>query len=344
LAAILDVDDHHAGIAPGRIDAIVVIDDLVPLHDLRLAIWPVAVERAELLAFLLAGDVPGGAPLDPIPIPVVVDLQASPLELGRELRARIDVAIVDIEAVGLAVGRDWHERELFRLGRIGHVVERHARSCLLTRRLLVGIAARVEVVAEDEDLLLPVDAQIIAARTRIARDEGERLDVLRIAHVRNQYAEQRGWRVETAQIRNAVIDTHAVEPRAELTAWPPLPLRPGRALGDLEIGVADQLEILGRGIFLELLDREVERVDIGRNLHILDPRGDDLGGCNTRERKHCARADARERPSRHWVPRRVAFLCAYHLLTSCPSSPARTGAPRPRAAHDSRIAAPAPAA
>src|SRR5215475_9763682 len=92
IAAILDVEDHHAGIAPRRVDAIVIIDDLVTLDDLLFPVGAVAIERAELLTLLLASDVPGANLLDRFHIAVVDDLQTFAVELGRELRAGIDVA------------------------------------------------------------------------------------------------------------------------------------------------------------------------------------------------------------------------------------------------------------
>src|SRR5882672_531052 len=245
LAAILDVDDDNAGIAPGRIDTVVVVDDLVALDDLLSPIGAVAIERAELLALLLAGDVPGADLLDRFHIAVVDDLQALAVELGRKLRAGIDVAVVGIEPVRLAVGRDRNEGKLLRLSGIRHVVERDAGLGLLAGGLLVGIAARVIVVAEDQNLFVLVDAQIVATRARIAGNKGERLDVLRIAHVGDHDAEQRWRRVETAEIPNAVVDTYAVEPRADLAARPPLAFGPRRALGNLEVALPDQLEILG---------------------------------------------------------------------------------------------------
>src|SRR5258705_6393763 len=112
IAAILDVEDHHAGIAPGGIDTVVVVDDLVTLNDLLLAVRTVAIERAELLALLLAGHVPGADLLDRLHITVVNDLQALAVELGRELRAGIDVAVVGIEPMRLALGRDRNESKL----------------------------------------------------------------------------------------------------------------------------------------------------------------------------------------------------------------------------------------
>src|SRR5262249_53095263 len=168
---------------------IIVIDNLVTLHDLRLAVGAVAIERAELLAFLLAGDVPGADLLRGRGIDIVDDLQTFAIKLVGILAAGVDRAVVNIEDVGLAVGGDWQERELLRFGRIGHVVERNARFRLLAGGLFVGIAARVVVMAEDQYLLLPVDAQIVAARTRIAGNKGERLDVLWIAHVGDHDAE-----------------------------------------------------------------------------------------------------------------------------------------------------------
>src|SRR5262249_40851671 len=105
---------------------------------------------------------------------------------------------------------------------------------------------------------------------------------------------------------------HAVEPRAEFRARPPLPLRPRRALGNLEIGVTDQLEIPRRRVFLELLERQVEGVDVGRDLHILDAWSNDLSGRDPCECTHHTGAEGRKTPSSHWIPPHITFLFAYH--------------------------------
>src|SRR5262249_9796101 len=143
---------------PSRVNAIVVVDDFVALDDLRLAVGAVAVERTELLSLLLACHVPGADLLDRFRIAVVDDLESLAVELGRELRTSVDVAVVGIEPMRLAVGRNRDESQLLRMRRIGHVVERDTGSGLLAGGLFVGIAARIVVVAKDEYLLLLVDA------------------------------------------------------------------------------------------------------------------------------------------------------------------------------------------
>src|SRR5262245_14483072 len=166
-------------------------------------------------------------------------------------------------------------------------------------------------MAEDQDLLLPVDAQIVAARARIAGNERKRLDVLRIAHVRDQDAEQRWRRVETAEIGNAVVDTQAVESRADLTARPPLAFGPRRALRNLEVALPKQLEIPGGRVFLELLERQIEGVDVGRNLYILDARREDLRRSRQRQREADRNSRAQcapDPPSMHRLLRFVGGL------------------------------------
>src|SRR5262245_15761985 len=118
IAAVLDVEDDHACVAPGHVNAVVIINNFVALNDLRLAVGTIAIERTELLALLLASDVPGADLLRGRRIAVVDDLQTFAIELVGILAAGVYIAVVDIEAVGLAIGRDWHEREFLRLGRI----------------------------------------------------------------------------------------------------------------------------------------------------------------------------------------------------------------------------------
>src|SRR4029450_11505492 len=69
-----------------------------------------------------------------------------------------------------------------------------------------------------------------------------------------------------------------------------------------EIGVTNQLEVLRRRIFLELLERQIEGINVRRDDHILDARTNDLGRSRQRhgEAGHNGRADrARETPSMH---------------------------------------------
>src|SRR5262249_34044368 len=148
---------------------------------------------------------------------------------GRELRAGIDVAVIGIEPVRLAVGRDRNEGELFWLHRIRHVVERDAGSGFLAGRRLDRTITQIIVVAEDEDLPLLVDSQISATVTGVAGNEAQWLDVLRIAHVRDQDAEQRRRRAVATEIGDAVVDAHGVEAGADFATGPALPFRPRRA-------------------------------------------------------------------------------------------------------------------
>ena len=83
--AVLHVEHEEARVTPGEIEAIVIGDDLVALDDLRLAVGPVAIERPELLALALAGNVPGADLANGGRIAIVDDLQPFAIELGRVL-------------------------------------------------------------------------------------------------------------------------------------------------------------------------------------------------------------------------------------------------------------------
>src|SRR5205823_13573333 len=103
------------------------------------------------------------------------------------------------------------ERELFRLGRIRDVVEGLTGLWLVVGRRLRRIVAQVIVVINYQDLLLTIDAQVIAPRARIAWNERELLHVPWIADIRNDDSEQRLRIVIAGEIADAVVHTHRVE-------------------------------------------------------------------------------------------------------------------------------------
>ena len=66
-------------------------------------------------------------------------------------------------------------------------------------------------MVEYQDLLLTIDAQVIAPRARITRNERELLHVPWIADIRNDDPEQRLRIVIAGEIADAVVHTHRVE-------------------------------------------------------------------------------------------------------------------------------------
>ena len=132
-------------------------------------------------------------------------------------------------------------------------------------------------MVEDEDLLLAIDAQVVASRARIARNEGELLHVLRIANIRDDHSEQRLRVVITGEIRNTVVNTHRVESGTCLGTWPSLRFRPRSSFGHLEVALTYEFKALHPGIFLEVLEGQAEAVDARRDRNVLDSRRDHLG-------------------------------------------------------------------
>ena len=134
-------------------------------------------------------------------------------------------------------------------------------------------------MAEDQNLLLGIDAQIGAAPARVAGDEAKRLDIGGIAHIRDDHAEDGSGEIVARHIGDAVIDPHGVEAGPHLGPRSPLGLGPGGALGDLEIGMAENFEILCGGIGLDPHKVEVEYVHISGDGDIGDIGSDTLRCC-----------------------------------------------------------------
>src|SRR5262245_8039308 len=168
-------------------------------------------------------------------------------------------------------------------------------------------AARESVVADDEDFLRPVDSQMVAARAGVARDGAEELDVLRIADVGDRHVVERRRQAVAAEIGDAVVDAHRIEARADLAARPALTLGPWRALVDLEVAVAQELEILDRRVFLDLFQREAERIDTRRDRNIVDLRGEHLGEGRAARQGDRNACGTEQLPHRHRSSRRARY-------------------------------------
>jgi hypothetical protein len=264
-----------------------------------------------LLAPDLARHVPGRHLPDALRVAIVDDLQRLAVEARIERAAAVEVAAVDIEAVGLAVRRRRNERQRLRVARIRDVMERPARLHGFALRRPVGIAAArpLAVVADHQDLLGAVHTQVVAAGAGIARDRAQHPHVLRVAHVGDHHVVERGWQAVPAEVRDAVVDPHRVESRAHLAAGPALALGPGRALIELEVAVAEHLEALHRRVLPDLVEREVEHVDAGRHRSVLYLRRRHLcGGAAKRTGRNDDGQCTEQEPPRHVVlPRHPCF-------------------------------------
>ena len=149
--------------------------------------------------------------LDCFGIAIIYNQQRFTIHLGRILPARVCVTVINIETMRFAVGRQRNECEFFRFARIGDVVERNPGLRFLTWRRFDGTDTGIVVVAEDENFLFAIHAQIVAASPRIAGNEAERLHVLRIVYIRDQNPKQRRRAVISGEISDAVIYAHRIE-------------------------------------------------------------------------------------------------------------------------------------
>src|SRR5437667_4591975 len=67
-----------------------------------------------------------------------------------------------------------------------------------------GRIRRVGVHADDEDLALRIQPDVIASRSRVARDEAEHLHVCRVADISDQHAKAGRRVVISAEVSNAL--------------------------------------------------------------------------------------------------------------------------------------------